>query len=44
MELGGGFVRSAVMVRWRAVSRWLERQRRGRRRLILVSSFWVRVW
>ncbi|PON47995.1 hypothetical protein TorRG33x02_321580 [Trema orientale] len=42
-ELGGGFVRRAVTARWVAVLRWFERQRRGRRRLILVSSSWVRV-
>lgn len=42
MDLGGGLVRRAVMVRWIAVGSWLERQRRGMRRLILVSSSWVR--
>lgn len=42
-DLGGGFVRRTVDVRWIAVGRWFERQRRGRRRLIFVSSSWVRV-
>lgn len=36
-------MRRTVDVRWIAVGRWFERQRRGRRRLIFVSSSWVRV-
>jgi len=36
-DLGGGFVRRTMEVRW------IERQRRGRRRLVFVSSSWVRV-
>lgn len=39
----GGFVSRAVMVRWVAVSRWFERQRRGMRRLMFVRSSLVRV-
>jgi hypothetical protein len=42
-DLGGGFVRRTVEVRCIAVGRWFERQRRGRRRLVFVSSSWVRV-
>lgn len=42
-DLGGGFVRRAVVVRWIAVERWFERQRRGRRRLIFVNCSWVRL-
>jgi hypothetical protein len=42
-DLGGGFVRSAVVVRLIAVERWSERQRRGRRRFMFVNSCWVRV-
>ena len=37
-DLGGGFLRRTVEVRSIAVGRWFERQRRGRRRLIFVSS------
>ncbi len=36
-------MRRTVEVRWIAVGRWFERQRRGRRRLVFVSSSWVRV-
>lgn len=42
-DLGGGSVRRAVVVRWIAVERWFERQRRGRRRLIFVNCSWVRL-
>jgi hypothetical protein len=38
-DLGREFVRRTVEMRWIAVGRWFERQRRGRRRrLIFVSS------
>lgn len=43
MDLGSGFVRRVVVIRWIAVGRWFDRQRRGRRRLIFVSSSWVRL-
>ena len=43
LGLGGGLVRSAVVVSWIAVGRWLERQRRGIRRLILQTSSWASV-
>lgn len=36
-------MRRAVVVRWIAVERWFERQRRGRRRLIFVNCSWVRL-
>lgn len=42
-DLAGGSVRRAVVVRWIAVERWFERQRRGRRRLIFVNCSWVRL-
>lgn len=41
---GGGLGRvRAVVVSWIAVGRWLKRQRRGRRRLILLISSGVSV-
>lgn len=43
LGVGGGLVRSAVVVSWIAVVRWLETQRRGIRRLILQISSWVSV-
>ncbi|TQD85575.1 hypothetical protein C1H46_028845 [Malus baccata] len=42
MDSRGGFTSRAVMARWVVVSRWFNKQRRRRRRLIFVRSSWVR--
>lgn len=43
LGFGGALVSSAVVVSWIAVVRWLERQRRGIRRLILETCSWLSV-